>query len=408
MMNPVLARPGQLPSGHHSELESNGMKTFKYYATLVGTLAALAAPPVSGADLHFDKQRIGTGTYEAGAIFDVNNDGVLDVVSGEFWHPGPTYATSHKIGTILEQATYFDDFSSYPLDVNGDGYLDIVTGGWFGEMMQWRENPQGKPVEWPVHDIAMVGNVERGCFWDLDGDGNVEAVPNLPNDGVVTFVLERDAAGKGTGVWKRVDLYTEKQGHGLGFGDINGDGRGDLILRSGWLEAPEKPFEGTWEFHAELDLGDASVPILVYDVNGDGKNDLIVGQGHDYGLAWYEQGEVAGSRSWTKHDIETKRSQFHDMDLADLDNDGTPELITGKRYHAHNGNDPGAEEPVGLYYYTIAGATLERHDIDYGPAETASGTGIYFWVADIDGNGWKDILAPGKEGIYLFKNQGKS
>lgn len=369
-------------------------------------MLALAALPAMGAPLQFEKQRIGTGTYEAGAILDVNNDGVLDIVSGEYWHPGPTFAASHKIGTILEQSTYYDDFSNYPMDVNGDGYLDIVTGGWFGKKVQWRENPQGQPVEWPVHDIDTVGNVERGCFWDLDGDGHVELVPNLPNDGVVAFKLERDASGKGTGTFKRYDLYAEKQGHGLGFGDINGDGRGDLILHNGWLEAPENTFEGTWTLHPEFDLGESSVPILVYDVNGDGKNDLIVGQGHDYGLAWYAQGESDGKRTWTRHDIETKRSQFHDMDLADLDRDGIPELITGKRYHAHNGSDPGAAEPVSLTYYVIAGGTFERHDIDYGPPETSSGTGIYFWVADIDGNGWNDILAPGKEGVYLFKNQG--
>ena len=376
-------------------------------AAFVGMSALLLSTSACAADLNFERQRIGTGTYESGAICDINNDGVLDIVSGEYWHPGPDFSKSHKITTILEQSTYFDDFSNYPMDVNGDGYVDIVTGGWFGKSVSWRENPKGEPVEWTTHLIAEVGNVERGCFWDIDGDGHVEVVPNLPNNGVVIFILERDAAGKGTGTFKRVDVYGEKQGHGLGFGDINGDGRGDLVIPTGWLEAPEKPFEEAWTFHADLELGDASIPVLVHDVNGDGKNDLIVGQGHDYGLAWMEQGMADGKRTWTKHEVETKRSQFHVMDIADLDNDGIPELITGKRYHAHNGSDPGAAEPVGLYYYPLTGTDLKRHVIDYGPADKASGTGIYFWVEDIDGNGWKDILAPGKEGVYLFKNQGK-
>jgi len=377
------------------------------YSPATLALVFAMALPAFGADLVFEKQRIGTGTYEAGALFDVNNDGVVDVVSGEYWHPGPEFSAAHKIGTILERSTYYDDFSNYPLDVNGDGYLDIVSGGWFGETMVWRENPKGGTGEWTVHEIDKVGNVERGCFWDIDGDGHVEAVPNLPNNGVVIFILERDSAGKGTGAFRRVDVYKDKQGHGLGFGDINGDGRGDLVMHNGWLEAPAQPFTEPWNFHGGMDLGESSVPILVYDVNGDGKNDLIVGQGHDYGLAWYEQREKDGALDWVKHDVETDRSQFHDMALADLDNDGAPELITGKRYHAHNGSDPGAAEPVGLYYYPLAGGNLKRHEIDFGPAESASGTGIYMWVADVDGNGWNDILAPGKEGIYLFKNQGK-
>src|SRR5690606_2187171 len=117
-----------------------------------------------------------------------------------------------KIATILEQSTYYDDFSNYPMDVNGDGYVDIVTGGWFGEKLSWRENPKGQPVEWTTHDIAVVGNVERGCFWDIDGDGHAEAVPNLPNIGVVIFILDRDEAGKGKGTFTRVDIYAEKQG----------------------------------------------------------------------------------------------------------------------------------------------------------------------------------------------------
>ncbi len=383
------------------------MKFRELCGAIAGVSAMVAVSTSCSAELTFEKQRIGTGTYEAGSICDINNDGVLDIVSGEYWHPGPDFTASHKIATILEQSTYFDDFSNYPMDVNGDGYVDIVSGGWFAKKLVWRENPQGTTVEWVTHEIAEVGNVERGCFWDIDGDGFVEAVPNLPNDGVAIFVLERDEAGKGKGTFRRVDVYGEKQGHGLGFGDINGDGRDDIVLPHGWLEAPAKPFDEAWTFHAELELGEASVPVLVYDMNGDGKNDLIVGQGHDYGLAWIEQGMAEGKRTWTKHEIETDRSQFHVLDLADLDNDGTPELITGKRYHAHNGSDPGAAEPVGLYYYPLTGTELKRHVIDYGPADTASGSGIYFWVADIDGNGWKDILAPGKEGIYLFKNQGK-
>jgi len=96
------------------------------------------------------------------------------------------------------------------------------------------------------------------------------------------------------------------------------------------------------------------------------------------------------------------------MRLADLDNDGEPELITGKRYHAHNGNDPGAEEPVGLYYYSLKGGKPQCVTIDYGPAGESSGAGIYMWIADIDKNGWNDIIAPGKEGLYLFRNYGYS
>jgi hypothetical protein len=128
--------------------------------------------------------------------------------------------------------------------------------------------------------------------------------------------------------------------------------------------------------------------------------------GHDFGLFWWEQGEENGERTWTKHDIETDRSQFHTMLRADLDEDGKVELITGKRYRAHNGKDPGSDMPVGLYRYTIDGGKFTRQVIDYGAPGEHSGAGIQLYIADMDGNGWYDIIAPGKEGLFLFKNQG--
>lgn len=94
------------------------------------------------------------------------------------------------------------------------------------------------------------------------------------------------------------------------------------------------------------------------------------------------------------------------MQLYDIDNDGELELVTGKRYRAHCGNDPGDNDPVNVSYFKIRGGAFEKYVIDYGPAEEHSGVGIYFWLADLDGNGYADIIAPGKEGLYLFRNLG--
>lgn len=364
-------------------------------------LLALTATP---AGLRFERQPVSETKYEACAVFDVNMDGTPDIVSGEYWFPGPDFVQRHKICAVRPEGDYFDDFSDFPMDVNGDGYLDIVSGAWFGAKLTWRENPQGKPVEWIVHDIAEVGNVERPAFWDIDGDGYLDIAPNTPGRPQRIFRLERDAAGKPIAKFQQHTISDRATGHGLGFGDVNGDGRGDLIVWNGWFEAPEQPFAQEWTWHAGPEIFDsASVPILVYDVNADGRNDILVGAGHNWGLAWWEQGKDA---TWTRHDIETDRSQFHELALADLDNDGTPELVTGKRWRAHPEGDPGVDDPVGLYYYDINGGDFVRHVVDYGPGETAAGTGIYLWVEDVDGNGWKDIVAPGKGGLYLFKNLG--
>lgn len=369
--------------------------------------AALLSAAIAAREFAFERLRIGDTTYEACSAFDVNNDGALDIVTGEYWYEGPGFTAKHRICTLRREQDYFDDFADFPMDVNGDGYLDIVTGAWWGQAVLWRENPRGLKVEWKVHAIAQVGNVERPCFWDVDGDGHLDIAPNTPGNPQRLFKLVRDAAGKGTAQFIAHTISDHPSAHGLGFGDINGDGRGDLVQRFGWFEAPEKPFEQPWTLHREFELPEsASVPILVHDVNSDGLNDLIVGAGHDYGLFWYEQRRDAdGARSWARHVIDMENSQYHEMALADLDGDGAPELITGKRWRAHASGDPGVDDPVGLYVFRIAGGKFERTVLNRGDASNTSGTGIYLWIHDIDGDDRLDILAPGKEGLYLFLNR---
>ena len=376
---------------------------------MILTMAAVHAAGEDAKMLKFEKIKIGDTIFEAAAVFDVNNDGVPDIVSGGAWYQGPDYKTKHIIANLekVGDTDYYDDFSDYPMDVNGDGYMDIITGGWWGETLRWRENPKGQPGEWKTHDIAKVGSIERACFFDIDGDGEVEIIPNCPSQPVKIFKLVKDAQGRGTGEFKEYQISEGAQGHGLGFGDINGNGRPDILLAGGWLEAPENPLGGEkWAWHPEFNLASASVPILVHDVNGDGLNDIIVGQAHDYGLDWFEQKMENGERKWIKHSIDPDRSQYHDMQLVDIDNDGELELVTGKRYRAHCGHDPGEYDPIGAYYLKINKGEFKRHTIDYGPADKASGVGIYFWMSDIDGNGWKDIVAPGKDGLVLFRNLG--
>jgi hypothetical protein len=356
--------------------------------------------------IQFRKRLIDNVPYEAAAVFDVNNDGILDIVCGEYWYEGPDFAIKHKICDVEPVGEYFDDFSDYGMDVNGDGWLDIITGGWWGQTLRWRENPRGVGL-WQVHDIDRCGNIETIRFCDIDGCGIPEVFPNTPGAPQAFYKLVVDEHGRGTGRFTKHVIGQGPSGHGMGFGDINGDGRVDIILARGWLEQPANPLETPWAFHQEFDLGTASVPILAYDITGNGLCDLIVGQAHDYGLAWWEQRiGPDGQRSWTRHEIDATVSQYHDLWLADIDGDGAPELITGKRWRAHNDADPGSADPVGIYYFKINGGQFTKYVIDYGPAGQASGCGIYFWVADINGDGRLDIVAPGKDGLYLFENLG--
>ncbi len=359
--------------------------------------------------LQFRKVLIADERYESAGVFDVNGNGIPDIVSGSYWYEGPDFQKKHPVGPVRAEGEYFDDFSTIPMDVNGNGRLDFITGGWWGNTLRWRENPGEAGKEWPEHIIAEIGNIETTRAWDVDGDGRLEIVPNCPGGPLAVFKLAIDNAGKATGKFTSHTIYNSPQGHGLGFGDITGNGRGDFILANGWLEAPENPLAGEWVFHPDFNLDSASIPILVADVNGNGKNDLIVGQAHGYGLHWVEQTtDDEGNRTWAAHPIDLDNSQYHDLHWIDIDGDGQCELVTGKRYRAHCGNDPGAGDPVGIYYFKWNGESFTKQIIDYGPARVGTGCGIHFALADLTGNGLPDLVAPGKDGLYIFYNEGKN
>lgn len=367
--------------------------------------------------LRFKRVQISSETFEAAAVFDVDGDGVLDIVTGGFWYQGPEFKRRHLIADDLRRyQDYYDEFSVIPMDVDGDGKLDFVTGGWWGNTLRWRKNPGGpapgpwQSKLWECSTIADgIGNVETTRAWDIDGDGQLEIVPNTPGHALCAYKLVRDSAGRGIGRFTKHIIHSEGLGHGLGFGDVDGDGQGEFITPRGLLKANKAdPLAQPWELVEALPLPkDSSIPVLVVDVNGDGLPDLICGHSHSYGLSWFEQRIASGKRQWIEHPIDPSASQYHDLHWADIDGDGKCELITGKRYFAHCGNDPGEYDDIGICYFKCTGESFAKHVVAYGPPGAGgAGCGIQFALADLRGTGRLDIVAPGKDGLKVFYNEG--
>lgn len=361
--------------------------------------------------LKWKKQWIADECYESAGVFDVDGDGIPDIVSGGFWYKGPDFRSKFAIGEPARHGEYYDDFSTIELDANGDGLADFVTGGWWGGSLRWRENPgePGKP--WPEHIIGETGSIETTRGWDIDGDGVIEILPNTPpNPEVAYYKLVSGADGKGTGEFRKVVVHCFKeggQGHGLGCGDIAGNGRMDIVLSKGWLEAPMDPETEAWIWHEEFSDapwgGMASVPMLVADVDGDGQNEIITGSAHGYGLWWSKR---SSEGQWTHHPVDPDNAQYHDLIWVDIDGDGQCELVTGKRHRAHCGHEAGEWDDLGIYYFKWTGEGFSKQIIDYGPIGSGKGCGIHFAVADLRGTGRLDLVAPGKDGLFVYFNEG--
>ena len=376
---------------------------------LFGLLAVGAAASVAlgfaltrPAEIPFVKHTLDLGSSESAAIADVNGDGRLDVVSGENWYEAPNWK-KHHFRDIDYTNFYIDDLSTLALDIDRDGAVDLVTSGWFSKKLAWWRNPGKGDGMWQEHPIETGYPIEFTFLVDLDNDGKAnEILPQFGDEKAPLAWYERDGHG---GVTKHV-VSPRSYGHGIGVGDVNGDGRNDILTPEGWLEAPVDPRRGDWKLHSDWKLGALGF-IYVRDVNGDGRPDIVTSMAHDYGIFWLEH---KADGSWEKHVIDDSWSQPHAMTLVDFRGNGNLGLLTGKRYMAHNGHDPGAREPLGVYWYerlldpqthTVEWA---KHVIDYGGR---TGGGIQIPVADIDGDGDTDFVVAGKSGLFLFENKTK-
>jgi hypothetical protein len=354
-------------------------------------LYCITRPP----DIPFQKQQIDWGASETCSLADVNADGKLDIISGENWYAAPNWKP-HKFRELPYANGYVDNFSDLPLDVDGDGRIDIVSCSWFRKSLRWWKNP-GAQGAWTDQSIQEGYPIEFAFLVDIDNDHKArEVLPEFGDEKAPLAWYEVN----GSKFIKHV-VSDRSYGHGIGAGDVNGDGRTDIITPKGWFEAPTDPRSGTWAWHPEFDLGTTGF-IYALDINGDGRPDLVTSAAHDYGIFWMEQ-QPGGK--WTKHIIDDTWSQAHAMTMVDLNGDGKPDFLTGKRYMAHD-HDPGAREPLGIYWYEWlkgddGSVVWVKHVIDYS---TRTGAGMQIPVADLNGDGLLDFVTPGKTGLFVFLN----
>ena len=419
--DPEAARGGviglQLHSGGKTEVRFKNLKLTLLPSHVPALPYPVSKPPAEGksAKVSFKKTTLDRAFRSEGVgMGDFNNDGLLDISAGSVWYAHPAKAgdawTMHVLGekpNSFDIKTYGDTFMNWAEDVDGDGRQDLVVVDFPGKQTWWFQNPGHATNEpWKRNVVVPQTNDESPLFVDIDSDGRRELVYG---DAANRLSIARPQANpliewKQTPIATKADVDVQKFYHGLGVGDINKDGRADVIVPHGWCEAPAAG--GEWTFHA-APFGEAQAQMYVFDFDGDGDNDVVGSSAHRRGIWWYEQ---QPDEKWTTHKIDDSIAQTHALILADMNGDGLPDLVTGKRFYAHNGRDPGEDEPPTIAWYELSrdaniAATSGRavpkwtkHEFD-----ADSGVGTQFEVHDMNADGLLDVIVANKRGVFYFE-----
>jgi hypothetical protein len=407
------------------------MRTRLRLAALLPPLAllALTAAPADG-----ESKKDGTGISwkktvldkaflsEGVTVADVNKDGKLDVCNGEVWYEAPDWKP-HRFREGKDdyregdKNVYSHSFAVWAEDLNGDGYPDLIVIDFPGTPCFWFENPKGGTGLWKRHTIWDSACNETPQYVDLLGTGKRVLVMGFQpkgkeNQGQMGYFTPGSDPTK---PWEMHPVSvpsapgqevpgTQRFSHGLGVGDVNGDGRLDVICTGGWWEQPEKADGKTaWKFHP-ADLGPTCADMYAYDVDGDGRPDVLSSCAHQYGIWWHQQRPGAGgSPAFLRHDLfKDLVSETHALNFVDINGDGLKDLVTGKRFWSHGQHEPGSDKPAMLYWFEAKkekdGLTkFVPHVID-----NDSGIGTQFVVTDVDGDGLPDVVISNKKGTFLF------
>jgi hypothetical protein len=210
-------------------------------------------------------------------------------------------------------------------DVDADGDLDVVSPEYEIQRIAWYRNPRIGGGVWtavPISDSHRAHDLEVA---DMNDDGKVDVVIR-GHYGPTTLFLQETPS-----VWTAVPIPAAIDKEGLCLADVDDDGRIDIVQNGYWLEAPDDPSDGNaWDKHSFDASWEAdTVGVASTDLNGDGRLDVVLAFGEQPGpLVWYEAPpDPRVGAGWIAHPIADPVDYVHTMKLADVDGDGSLDIV---------------------------------------------------------------------------------
>ncbi|MCA9055166.1 MAG: VCBS repeat-containing protein [Planctomycetaceae bacterium] len=336
---------------------------------------------------------------------DFNGDGQVDVISNSGGKTRLFVAPDWRV-VIIDENPEHQCIHSEVLDVDRDGDPDWIGARYDPGLTIWLENPGGDLSHpWTARVVDdQVHGIHGLLVADVDADGHPDLIANgaQPKGDFPESLAwyHTPAEPRTANRWPRfIAARGDAPGltHYLGCGDINGDGRPDLMTAAkggpmapegtgdwfAWWEAPQDATQSGWTKHFVARGEPGATNILPADVNGDGTTDLVCSRGHGFGLIWYE------GPNWKPHAMDDSLEGPHCLTVADLDGDGDLDAATCAKdsqrtaWFQNDGH--------GGFTMHVVGDTQAAYDIR---------------SADLDSDGDLDLLVAGQtsQNVVWYEN----
>ena len=346
------------------------------------------------------KVDLAAGTHPGGvAVGDVDGDGKPDIVVVNMGsntvsvYRNISASGSITAGSFATQVNFSTGGSPVYValaDIDRDGKPDIVvTNRGSNTVSVFRNTSTIGSVSFAAQVTATTGNNPEGiAIGDIDGDGRYDLV--VANYGSNTVSVLRNTSAIGSVSFAgQVTVATGAQPYGAVIGDIDGDGKPDVAVTNfGSATVSVLRNTSTWgaiSFATQITAATGTNPdgIAISDIDGDGKLDLAVANYNSNTVSVLRNTSVSGTVSLATRVDFTSGSQPGNIAIGDMDGDGKPDLAVTD--HASN--------KVSVYRNTATSGIITTSSFA-AKTDFATGTGAAgIAIADIDGDGQPDIVA---------------